>query len=128
MERILKMKTIFNSGGIEACKQTAKIVEKVAEYVNLIGLNEIRKQMPDLSAATTEEEKENAKTEQGMKNVLEIVNKCLDEHPEQTLEIIGLLIYKTLDEMKDENLALFPILVELFGDPNVVNFLLSLLR
>ncbi len=120
MENV-KLKTIFNSGGIEALQRTAEIANKTAEFAKKIGLKEIRAKMPK----TNDKEK---LAEQGMENTLEIINKALAEYPEDTLEIVGLMTYKTLDEMKDENLALFPLIYELFSDQAVVSFLLSLLQ
>lgn len=121
------MKTIFNSGGIEALQRTAEIANKVSEYIKKIGFNEIRKKMPEL-AGSSDEEKQKAIAEQGFKNLLEIVNKCLVDFPEETLEILGLMTYKTLDEMKDENTALFPLIYDLFQDPAVIRFLSSFLK
>ena len=122
------MKTIFNSGGIEALQRTAEIANKVSEYIKKIGFNEIRKKMPEVLADSSDEEKQTAIAEQGFKNLLEIVNKCLVDFPEETLEILGLMTYKTLDEMKDESTALFPLIYDLFQDPAVIRFLSSFLK
>lgn len=123
-----KLKTVFNSGGLELLKRTAEISDKVAALVKAIGLRELRNRLPKPDPSKTKQENEEALYEQGVQNTLEIIHNLLSTHAEETLELIGLMCYKTLDEMKDENLALFPLLTELFSDKSVLRFLSSYLK
>ena len=92
------MKNLSNCTTIEFLRQINLIRHKVSELYNVIDVAGIRKLMPEFKGDETPEEKEKMRQRRGMDNLSIILDKCLDENLELTVEVIGLMCFKTKEE------------------------------
>ena len=103
--------------------QTNKIRHKAADFYNIIGIADIRKTMPTLTGKETPEEKEKKRIEQGKKNISAIIDKCIDANIDATIEIIGLMCFKTPEEAENMDATEFiDVVFEIIGSERVMNF------
>lgn len=133
------MKNLANCKPSEFLKQTSKIRKSVAKWLDVTDIMGIRARVPNLVKITddmTDEEKattavENRKkrTEQMKANAQAILDAVLDEHPDETLELLALLCFVEPENVDDhsvsEYLAAFN---EIINNEDVVNFFISLAR
>ena len=92
------MKNLSNCTTMEFLRQINLIRHKVSELYNVIDVAGIRKLMPEFKGDETPEEKEKMRQRRGMDNLSIILDKCLDENLELTVEVIGLMCFKTKEE------------------------------
>lgn len=92
------MKNLSNCTTIEFLRQINLIRHKVSEFYKAIDVAGIRKLMPEYKGDETPEEKEKMRQRKGMENFSLILDKCLDENLELTVEVIGLMCFKTKEE------------------------------
>ena len=118
------MKTIANCNLEEFLSQTNKIRKKVAEYYKICKIGSIRKIMPAFEDNDTPEDKAKKIQEQGLKNFGLILDECLEQHPKETIEIIGLFCFMSYEEARVMDAGEFlDIALELFSAKRVQNFL-----
>ena len=92
------MKNLSNCTTMEFLRQINLIRHKVSELYNVIDVAGIRKLRPEFKGNETPEEKEKMRQRRGMDNLSIILDKCLDENLELTVEVIGLMCFKTKEE------------------------------
>ena len=92
------MKNLSNCTTMEFLRQINLIRHKVSELYKVIDVAGIRKLMPEFKGDETPEEKEKMRQHRGMDNLSIILDKCLDENFELTVEVIGLMCFKTKEE------------------------------
>ena len=109
------MKTLANCNLKEFLMQTNKIRHKAADFYDIIGIADIRKTMPIMTGKETPEEAEKKRIEQGKKNISAIIDKCIDENIDATIEIIGLMCFKTPEEAEKMGIDMIPLCVTI-GD------------
>ena len=133
------MKNLANCKPSEFLKQTSLIRKSVARWLDITEILKIRKRLPQLTPVTgdmTSDEKmkivaENKRKseEQMQKNAMAILEAVLDEHPEETLELLALLCFIEPEDADnhsvEEYLRAFS---ELISNQDVLNFFLSLAR
>lgn len=123
------MKTLANCTLKEFLQQTNKIRHKAAEFYNVIGIADIRKTMPTLTGKETPEEAEKKRIEQGKKNISAIIDKCIDANIDATIEIIGLMCFKTPEEAENMNATEFiDVVFEIIGSERVMNFFTKMVK
>lgn len=123
------MKTLANCTLKEFLQQTNKIRHKAAEFYNVIGIADIRKTMPTLTGKETPEEAEKKRIEQGKKNISAIIDKCIDANIDATIEIIGLMCFKTPEEAENMNATEFiDVVFEIIGSERVINFFTKMVK
>lgn len=133
------MKNLANCKPSEFLKQTSKIRKSVAKWLDVTDIMGIRARVPNLvkitddmtdeKKATTAAENRKKRTEQMKANAQAILDAVLDEHPDETLEILALLCFVEPENVDDhsvcEYLAAFN---EIINNEDVVNFFISLAR
>ena len=123
------MKTLANCTLKEFLQQTNKIRHKAADFYNIIGITDIRKTMPTLTGKETPEEAEKKRIEQGKKNISAIIDKCIDANIDATIEIIGLMCFKTPEEAENMNATEFiDVVFEIIGSERVMNFFTKMVK
>lgn len=123
------MKTLANCTLKEFLQQTNKIRHKAADFYNVIGIADIRKTMPTLTGKETPEEAEKKRIEQGKKNISAIIDKCIDANIDATIEIIGLMCFKTPEEAENMDATEFiDVVFEIIGSERVMSFFTKMVK
>ena len=121
------MKTLANCSPREFLVQTNKIRKSVSKWLTLTGIMEIRKTLPEMPKDISDEDREKAIEKQVRTNLNRILDVILDEHPEETAELLGLLCFIEPEDLDNhpmtEILASFS---EIIGSPEVLGFFTSL--
>lgn len=133
------MKNLANCKPSEFLKQTSLIRKSVARWLDVTEVLKIRKRLPQLTPITgdmTADEKlkivaENKRKsdEQMQKNAMAILEAILDDHPDETLELLALLCFIDPEDVDnysvEEYLTAFS---ELISNRAVIDFFISLAR
>lgn len=123
------MKNLANCKPSEFLAQSNKIRKAVSEWLTLTDILNIRQQKPKFEIDMTDEERERLTTEQVQKNLNEMLDQILEEHAEETLNVLALMCFvdpKDVDEHPmDEYIEAFN---ELINNQTVINFFVSLAR
>ena len=117
------MKNLANCTLAEFLKQINRIRHKAAELYQAVGISEIRKVLPEFKGDETPEEKERLRQKQGIHNLSVILDKCLEDNVELTIEVIGLMCFKTKEEAaKMEVNELFGAVFDMLNSQRCVDF------
>lgn len=123
------MKNLANCKPSEFLAQSNKIRKAVSEWLTLTDILNIRQQKPKFEIDMTDEERERLTAEQVQKNLNEMLDQILEEHAEETLNVLALMCFvdpKDADEHPmDEYIEAFN---ELINNQTVINFFVSLAR
>lgn len=123
------MKNLANCKPSEFLAQSNKIRKAVSEWLTLTDILNIRQQKPKFEIDMTAEERERLTAEQVQKNLNEMLDQILEEHAEETLNVLALMCFvdpKDVDEHPmDEYIEAFN---ELISNQTVINFFVSLAR
>lgn len=147
------MKTLANCNAVDFLTQTNKIRKAVAKWLTDTDILNIRKNVPEMpkfkpleypkDVSDDEKEKlfdeyqkerekvleghEKAKREQVKKNLMEMLDKALDEFPMETLEILGMVCFVDKEDLeKTKGIDLLNGAMDAFADDEVVRFFTSL--
>lgn len=117
------MKTLANCSPREFLVQTNKIRHAVSEWLSLTKLMEIRKDVPKEDA--TKEEIE-AHIDNNIRRMLDAI---LDEHPNETAELLGLMCFIEPDDLDNHPMSeLLGAATDILNCPEVMGFFTSLTR
>ena len=106
-------------------KQSNKIRHAVAEYLDTTKVMDIRKNLPNVEGKT-EAEKKQLLSEQGKKNLSDMVDLMLEKYPDETARLLGLLCFVETEEELD---ALNPFdVIETVLSERVLNFFTRLMK
>lgn len=123
------MKNLANCKPSEFLAQSNKIRKAVSEWLTLTDILNIRQQKPKFEIDMTAEEREKLTAEQVQKNLNEMLDQILEEHAEETLNVLALMCFvdpKDVDKHPmDEYIEAFN---ELINNQTVINFFVSLAR
>ena len=119
--------------------QTNKIRKAVEKWLTVTDIMNIRKQVPELedftSGMTTDEierVKEHNKeliAEQSKKNLSKILDSIMDEHPQETLELLALLCFVEPKDVDDYPVSFYlGNLNDLLNNEDVLGFFTSLVQ
>ena len=123
------MKTIANCTAVEFIRQANKIRHEISKYLDVTKIMSIRKNAPDIKESDTPEEKERKLREQSKKNLSDILDKCLDEYAEETIEILALACFKEKSEAKDMPVEeLLDVAFDIIGSERVISFFSKLTK
>lgn len=133
------MKNLANCTPTEFLKQTYKIKKDLEKWITDIDLKNIRARKPEIieipQEATAEEKRkiisENGKRvkEQGMKNLSDIFDAAMGEHPDETLRILALMCFVEPDDVDNHSISEYmQCIADLMSDDAVVNFFVSFYR
>lgn len=122
------MKNLANCKPSEFLKQTSRIRKSVSKWLTDTDIMNIRQRMPEIPDGVTEEEKKTMMEEQAKKNANAMLDAILDEHPDETLEVLALLCFIEPEDVDNhevtEYLSAFN---ELIGNKAVVGFFIQLI-
>ena len=123
------MKTLANCSPREFLKQTNRIRKAVAEWLSLTKILEIRKNLPTFAQDATQEDRRRASSAQIQKNGMAILDAILEQHPDETAELLGLMCFIELDELDNHEMReFFGAFAEMLSCPEIVDFFTSLAR
>lgn len=123
------MKNLANCNPREFLVQTNKIRKSVANWLEITKIMEIRKQVPSFDDNATEEQKKTAIQEQVKSNIMEILDVVLDEYPNETADLLGLICFIEPNDLENHSMSeLMGNISEILNDENVIGFFTSLAR
>ena len=123
------MKTLANCNPKEFLVQTNKIRKSVANWLSLTKVLEIRKNMPNIPADATAEERKSALREQAEKNLMSMLDSILEEYPEETAELLGLLCFVEPEDLENHKMVeFFGAFAEMINCPETIDFFTSLMQ
>lgn len=133
------MKNLANCTPTEFLTQTNKIRKSVYGWLKLTDIMNIRQKRPKLTPLSNEMSDEErtqvildnkeAMKEQARENFSLMLDKMLDDYPEQTLEVIGLINF--IDKSDLDNYKMVDLMantLEMFEDEAVMGFFGLLMR
>lgn len=132
-------KNLANCKPSEFLRQTNKIRKSAARWLTDTDVLNIRKNLPTLKQITedmTDEEKkavfeENKalSAEQSKENLSKILDAILEEHPEETVELLALMCFIEPEEAENHPIGEYiTVASELISNADVLNFFTSLIR
>lgn len=123
------MKNLANCKPSEFLKQTFKIKKFVESWLDMTGIMEIRKRMPDIPEDATDDDKKKLTYEQAVKNASAMLDVILGEYPDETLELLGLLCFVEKEDIDNHTIAEYlRAFKELITNEDVVDFFTSLVN
>lgn len=109
------MKNLANCKPSEFLKQTSRIRKATEKWLDYTGILDIRKNLPeykevtvDMSDAEREAvQKENAKNREKQinKNLSAMLDAIMDEHPDETLELLALLCFVEPEDVDNHDMS-----------------------
>jgi hypothetical protein len=132
-----ELKTLVTCKPTEFLKQTNRIKKSVEKWLTDTDILNIRKRMPALEpmpiGATDEERKavfarnKRLAEDQAKKNVSAMLDAILEEHPEETLELLGLCCFVEPDHIDDYKVSDYlNAFNSIISDRAVIDFFISL--
>lgn len=122
-------KNLSNCKPSEFLRQTNRIKKSVENWLTLTKIMEIRQRMPEYAEDATAEEIEAAKQEQMKNNLTAIFDAILDEHPDETLEVMALCCFIEPEDADNHPVSEYlESMSELLNDSAVLGFFTSLIR
>lgn len=122
-------KTLATCTPLEFLRQSNAIKKQVERWFKLTDIPNIRKHLPEVPPDATKEEKDALIKEQSMKNLSEMFDAALEDHPEETLAILALCCFVPVEEANDRTMDFyFECLSDLIDSESVANFFTSLVR
>ena len=123
------MKTLATCTPRECLVQTNKIRKKVATWLTLTNIMEIRKRAPQFTEDMDDAAKKEAAREKARENIFDMLDSAMGEHPDETAELLGLLCFIEPEDLdKHTMLEFIAPITELINNPEVVDFFISLVR
>lgn len=128
------MKNLANCKPSEFLKQTNKIRKSVEKWLTITDIMNIRKRMPenmpemnkDMSMEEGKvvlEKRQEMMAEQSRRNLNAMLDAMLDEHPDETLEILGLCCFVEPEEIDNHTVSEYLLSInELLSDEAVRDF------
>lgn len=121
------MKTLANCSPREFLIQSNKIRKSVAKWLSLTKLLDIRKNLPAIPEDATEDERRDAIAKQVQANATAMLDAILDDHPEETAELLGLLCFVEPDDLDNHSMTeFFGAISEILNSREIIDFFTSL--
>jgi len=132
-----ELKTLANCKPSEFLRQTNRIKKSVERWLTDTDIMNIRKRLPALEAvpieASVEERAEivgrnkKAREEQAKRNVSAMLDAILEEHPDETLEVLALCCFVEPENVDDHPMSAYlDAFNSLINDKAVIGFFTSL--
>ena len=123
------MKTLANCTPREFLVQSNKIRRHAEKWLSLTRIMDIRKNLPEYTDGMSEDERRKVLTDQMKRNLNDILDSVLEEHPDETAELLGLLCFVEPDDLDNHKMTeFFGAFAEIVGNPEVISFFISLMR
>lgn len=124
-----KIKSIANCKPTEFARQTNKIRHYVEKWLKDIKFSDIRKHLPVIPEGATDEEKGRLIREQNYKNFSEMLDKALEEHPEETMGVLALCCFLPVEDVDKYPVGIyFEVIADIMANESVLNFFTSLAK
>ena len=124
-----EMKTLATCTPREFMRQTAKIRHVAADWLDITKVLEIRKTAPDIPKNATIEERKAAIQDQAQKNLSKILDAILDEHPDETLNLLALACFIEPEDVDNYSVEFYlDAISELISNKAVIRFFASLVQ
>lgn len=123
------MKNLANCTPKEFLVQTNKIKKSVETWLDLTKIKEIRKESPVLAIDATPEERKAAIEAQSKANFSKILDACLEENVDETVNLLGMLCFVEPKDVNKHTMTEYLGCVnELLGNQEVLSFFTSLMQ
>ena len=123
------MKTLANCTPREFLVQTNKIRKAVQNWLTLTKIMEIRKHLPTIPENVTDDERRELVTAQIKENANAMLDAALDEHPNETAELLGLMCFVEPDDLDNHRMVeFFGAVSEMLNCREIIDFFISLVR
>ena len=123
------MKNLANCKPSEFLTQTNKIRKSVSKWLTDTDIVNIRKRMPSLPDDISDEDKRKALDKQATENFNAILDAILEEHPDETLELLALLCFVEPSNVDDYLITDYiESINEIISNRTVLDFFMSLTR
>ena len=123
------MKTLANCTPREFLVQTNKIRKSVSKWLTLTNILGLRKEKPQIAADASEEEKKAALENQVRHNLSSMLDAVLDEYPDETAELLGLLCFIEPDDLDNHSmLEILTNFTDILNSKEVMSFFISLMQ
>lgn len=123
------MKTLATCTPREFLKQTARIRHKAADWLDATKILEIRNNVPDIPKDATAEEKAGLIQKHVRGNLSKILDTILDEHPDETLELLALMCFVEPEDVDNYSIEFYlDAVAELLSNKAVIRFFTSLVQ
>lgn len=133
------MKNLTNCTPIEFLKQTNRIRHSVEKWLKVTDIMNIKNSLPSFveinDDMSEEERKEKADInkelvrEHNKKKLSLILDKCLDEHAEETLEMMALMCFVEPEHINEHSaMEYLKEVTEMISNKDVLDFFSSLIR
>lgn len=123
------MKTLANCKPTEFLVQTNRIRKHAEKWLKLTGIMNIRKDVPPPVEGQSQEERRKVLEEQMKKNTSRMLDAALEEHPQETIELLGLMCFVEPENVDDHPISYYlKAFSEVASDEDVVGFFTSLIK
>lgn len=123
------MKTLANCKPTEFLVQTNRIRKHAEKWLELTGIMNIRKDVPPPVEGQSQEERRKVLEEQMKKNTSRMLDAALEEHPQETIELLGLMCFVEPENVDDHPISYYlKAFSEVASDEDVVGFFTSLIK
>lgn len=123
------MKTLANCSPKEFLVQSNRIRRHAEKWLSMTRIMDIRKNLPSMEDGMSDEEKRAAISKQVRKNMNDILDAVLEDHPEETAELLGLICFVEPDDLDNHKMIEFlGAFTEIISNPEVVGFFTSLIQ
>lgn len=121
-------KNLANCTPKEFAIQTRLIKHAVEKWLTETDIMKIRERKPVIPEGATDEETAKLMREQAGKNLSAMFDVVMDEHPDETVELLGLLCFVPPAEVDNHPMTYYmDSISELIAEQSVWNFFISLL-
>lgn len=123
------MKNLANCKPSEFLTQTNKIRKSVEKWLTATDILNIRKNQPEYREDMTKEERKEAMQKQVKKNLSAMLDSILEQHPEETLELLALLCFVEPEDVDKHSVSEYlGAFAEIINDEAVLGFFTSLMK
>ena len=122
-------KNLANCTPREFLKQTNLLKKSLMRWIEVTGISEIRKRLPKLTGLETDLAKKDAIKKQAVQNMSDILDKALEEFPEETLSILAIACFVDPSDVDSKPMSYYlGSVAEMISDEDVLSFFISLNR
>ena len=134
------MKNLANCKPSEFLKQTNRIRKSVEKWLNVTDVMSIRRRkpegMPEVQAGMSQDEVDAVRekqrqmmSEQAQRNLKDMLDSMLDNHPDETLEVLALCCFVEPENVDDHTVSDYLLSInELLADEAVRDFFTFLMQ
>lgn len=122
------MKTIATLKGADFLRACNKVRYAAQEMLSETKVLDIRKRMPIMDINMTEAERKAALEKQTKKNISDMLDRLLEEKPEETYKLLQAMITPEEGDGELDGIDLMCAALELISNPKVIDFLSRLTK